>query len=524
MKKNNEQNQFYNLNYEFSNKKVISIISIIFLSSLIIRFFYFDPNIPLTVDSLNYFFYAMDIRISQEIPINYSLANNGWPLFVSMFFSSFQFDDISNYMQLQKILSIIISSLTVIPVYFLCRKFFNPVFSLLGAFIIGFEPHLIQNSLFGISDSLYIFLVASTLAIFLNSKNKISYLSFGLVAISTIVRSEGIFLFFTLSLMYFIIHRKNKHELLKYFIPLSIFILILSPVMIYQNSIHGDDQMFGRAANSLVTHTIDPNDSGHVSGIPFILQGFENFPKYLGWNMLPIWIFFVPLGIIIILRRICVKTGLLISSIIIMSLPAFYAYSIPLQDGRYFFFLYPAFSVIALFSISKFIGYFPIKKEFVGITLIVGGIIFLSVFYLNNAIDNEHEKESFFIAKILVTDEKTVNSYMPESRYLEVAGINFNYAEFQKEFLSDRIPGKSIRHSIQHNVTSIHINNFNSIESLNNLKIENNLSHLVIDISKNENGLLNQIYHNENKFPMLNKIFDSNDYQMSYKIKIFEIK
>ena len=94
---------------EFSYKKIILLISIIFSVSLLIRLYYYDYTIPLTSDSLNYFFYAMDIKIIGQIPENYSLGNIGWPLFLSLFFSSFQFNDALHYMQLQQIITILIS-------------------------------------------------------------------------------------------------------------------------------------------------------------------------------------------------------------------------------------------------------------------------------------------------------------------------------------------------------------------------------------------------------------------------------
>ena len=210
-----ENIKMQNKTNDYSTKKIFFLISTIVIGSFLIRIYYFDYNIPLTLDSLDYFFYAMDIKITNQIPVNYSLANNGWALFLSIFFSTFQFDDINQYMQLQRLMAISISSLTVIPVYFLCKKFFNSRYSLIGAIIVGIEPHLIQNSLVGISDSLYIFLVALSLNLFLDSRQKMLFLSFGFASLATIVRSEGIFLFFVMSLMYLIINRKNKKNILK---------------------------------------------------------------------------------------------------------------------------------------------------------------------------------------------------------------------------------------------------------------------------------------------------------------------
>jgi len=508
----------------FSNKKVISLISVIFIASFLMRLSYYDSSIPITDDSLNYFFYAMDIKITGHIPENYSLGNNGWPLFLSLFFSTFQFDNVQNYMQLQQVITILISSLTVIPVYLLCKRFFNPIYSMIGAAIIGFEPHLIQNSIFGITDSLYIFLIASSFWLFLDSRQKIVYCSFGLVAIATIVRSEGVFLFFTISLMYFIINRKNRQELVRYVFALAIFFLILTPMILYQTSIYGDDRMFTRAAIGMEHLKTDCSVCGsdNISGMPFILQGIENFPKYLGWSMIPVLIFFVPIGIILVLKNLNAKTSILISSLVIMSLPAFYAYAISLQDLRYLFFLYPIFCVVSLFTIRKLLDAIPQRKNLV-ILLILIGIIVLSIFYLNEKIDNIHQNESIEIAKILSYSKKTVNDYSPESTFLEISDINFNMTDFRLYFLNERIMGESIRNSIQHNVITVEINDFNSMDELIKLAEKNGITHLVVDLENNRNKLLIEIYENENEFVFLDKIFDSNEDGFEYKMKVFKI-
>ena len=517
--------KFENEKNKFSNQRIFLLISLIFLISILIRFYYFDYNIPLTIDSLNYFFYAMDIKINEQLPVNYSLANNGWPIFTSLFFSIFQSNEINEYMQLQRILTILISSLTVIPIYLLCKRFFNSTYSLIGAAIIGFEPHLVQNSLFGISDTLYIFMISTTLYLFLSSKQKLIYLSFGLIAVSTIIRSEGIFLFFSLTLIFFLINRKNKKNLIKYIFGLTIFILILTPMIFYQYSNFGDDRMFGRAAIAIDNHIIKSDCTicgpENISGNSFIIQGFENFPKYLGWNMIPIWIAFVPIGIIIILKKIDVKSGLLISSMIIMALPAFYAYSIPLQDGRYLFFLYPIFTVISLFTINRFIEYLPNKKNII-ILITLSLIIVVSIFYLDQKIDNDHENEAYEIAKILSESKKIVNEYSPEDKYLEVGDMNFNLIDFRSYFMDKPLKIESIKSSIEHKVTTIKINNLNSISELMEMNKENKITHLVID-NKNENIILKKIYQSQEQIPHIKNIFDYEQENFNYKVKIYEI-
>jgi len=187
-------------NIENIQKRIFIPIVIIAVISFIVRFYYF-PDYPVTLDSLIYFFYAADISINGMLPENYTLANPGWSIFLSVFFSLMRFEDVASYMNLQKILSIILSTLIIIPVYYFCKKFFDKKFALVGASIFAFEPRIIQNSLFGITDSLYILLVTISLAMFLGSK-KMMYLSFGIAALATSIRSEGIVLLLAISIMF----------------------------------------------------------------------------------------------------------------------------------------------------------------------------------------------------------------------------------------------------------------------------------------------------------------------------------
>ena len=121
----------------------------------------------------------------------------------SLGFFIFQFDTVFEYMTLQRVISISLSLLTVIPIYFLCNKFFEKKYSILGAMIFAFEPRIIQNSLLGITEPLFILLVTISLVFFFSEQKIINYISFALVALATIVRVEGLFLFVPLFILFF---------------------------------------------------------------------------------------------------------------------------------------------------------------------------------------------------------------------------------------------------------------------------------------------------------------------------------
>ena len=78
-------------------------------------------------------------------------------------------------MLIQRISSIILSVITTVPLYFLAQKFFKKEIAMVGACFFIFSPHMIENSLLGINDSLFIFLLTCFLAMFFTQK-KISIL------------------------------------------------------------------------------------------------------------------------------------------------------------------------------------------------------------------------------------------------------------------------------------------------------------------------------------------------------------
>ena len=95
--------------------------------------------------------------------------------------------------------------------------------------------------------------------------------------------------------------------------------------------------------------------------------------------------------------------------------------------------------------------------------------------------------------------------------------------DFRLYFFNERIMNESIRNSIQHNVITVEINDFNSMDELIKLAEKNGITHLVVDLENNKNKLLIEIYKNENEFVFLDKIFDSNEYGYEYKMKVFKI-
>lgn len=92
--------------------------------------------------------------------------NNGWSIFLSFWFYLIPLENVMNFMDLQRLISITISSLTAFPIYFyvkICKK----EYAIFASILFVFEPRIILNSIYGLSEPLFIILGISSLVFFL---------------------------------------------------------------------------------------------------------------------------------------------------------------------------------------------------------------------------------------------------------------------------------------------------------------------------------------------------------------------
>ena len=134
-----------NYSGDFFSKNSITFLISFLVIGIIIRLNYFPFDIPFEQDALDFFEYAVKTKNSGMIPHDWFLANNGWSLFLATFFSFIHLDTFLDYVHLQRILSIIISVITIVPVYFFCKKFFDEKTALIGGALFIFNPFIIAQ-------------------------------------------------------------------------------------------------------------------------------------------------------------------------------------------------------------------------------------------------------------------------------------------------------------------------------------------------------------------------------------------
>ncbi|WP_371504448.1 ArnT family glycosyltransferase [Nitrosopumilus adriaticus] len=491
--------------------KAIFLLSIIFLGALLIRFYFVPYGLPVNFDAFSgYFLYALDISILGHLP-NYTLSQSGWSEFLSLFFMNFQSDRLIDYMNLQRTISVIISGLTVIPIYYICRKFFNAYFSLIGAIIFALDPRIIINSTLGISEPLYILAISLGILFFLNLNKKIIYLSFGFFAWATIIRPEGQFWFIAFAIAYFVRFRKNYKDLGMFLICLLIFVLVLSPIVIHRIQCCENDAIIGRILVEISNYSNNPTQSNDQLNLKSYGPDFFSGIKLFGWALIPILIIFVPVGFFSILRQFSYPNYLLIITSVVLSLPIIYSVSIA-PDTRYVYPLFPILCVISLFGIKSILSNFKNKKLISGV--IISIIVISSILFLDfSKIKYEESDEAYNISKIIINDVYGVNK---SSKVVEF----FKVAEIEKKWSSSEYSG-NLRNN--YDIVRFSEYDFNDLYEFISFHKDKKLTHIVIDENENMPEYMKDVLNDEAKYQYLIKEFDSTEHGYKYVVKSYKI-
>ena len=103
---------------KFLSKTGFISLTIIGIAAFSIRLYYFQWDLPISLDAISHFMYAGDIVTLGHLP-DWILGNNGWPTYLSLIFSLVDSNNPFYYMQIQKLTTVFLSTVTIIPLYFI---------------------------------------------------------------------------------------------------------------------------------------------------------------------------------------------------------------------------------------------------------------------------------------------------------------------------------------------------------------------------------------------------------------------
>ena len=507
----------------FSNIQIVTILSILVSISIIFRVIVFPTDLPLPQDAEVYFWYANDMSLTNNFPDwnDAYFPNTLWPTFLSIFFTSTSSDNFIDYMIIQRSVTIGLSVITGILVFFLCRNFVKQEYALIAASLFLFEPRLIQNSLSGLTEPLYLLLAVSSIVLYLNKRISLTYVAFVVLALATLTRYEAALLVIPFSLLFFW-KNKNSRKIFQLLICLVVFFIIIISIDGFR-SIYADSEKPGIFdhifAAMLVYESRFENEciieeegecvrtsksEGRESGIEdsTLLQTLNisaiSLTKYFGWITFPLFFVFLPIGLYKFFQNRNFEKWTIVLCMIFMLLPAFYAFSRDFQEMRYLYIQIPLLCAIASLSIESFSS--KIKKPKTIIIVFLTGIIFTSgIFYYDQSLINyELEREYFEISKKINAMMNVSNEVFPADNYIrsaKIAGLD-EFPVLRNSF--DLFSLKMISNF-----------EYNSLQELIQYGKENDLKYLVVDEDGDGMKYLYHVFHNEKEYPFLEKIFDS---------------
>jgi hypothetical protein len=248
------------------------------------------------------------------------------------------------------------------------------------------------------------------------------------------------------------------------------------------------------------------------------VRGLIGLVENIVLTMIPLFMFFVPISIFFYFKDRKFKkndyqlTTLILTTIALL-VSAFYAYGRNLDEPRYLFSIFPIFCVLSLYFIRKIQTKF--KAENLILILLIGGTISVSILFLNyQTAGYDHEKDAFLITQKVVRLANGTNYFNPESRYVKAAEISKNWP---------MIPPPDQHGHITREMSLLSEDGFESLEIFIKNSKEYGLTHLVLDGREDRTNFFNDVFYNDEKYPYLEKIYDSLEEGLKYHVKIYEI-
>ena len=526
----------------FSKKNIALCLISIASISIILKLYFVDFSLPLINDGQWYSLQAIS-HINGDFEIHPKRIP-GWSLFLTPFYGLINSEDFLVFSNITRIVSILLLTSSILPMYLLGRRFFSEKYSLVAAALLGFEPHLNYWSGFGYAESLYIPLIILTLYFIISKDNKLVFLSFVFAGFMWWARLEGIVMILIISCIFFLLNSRSKKLLLKYFVCIVIFVIVISPVLIQRNNqfddpfyLYYNEHLFVEDYYEEGLKESDKTASKYIED-----QGFAQFTsRFLAegaFNVFeqtirlsaPYLLILIPFGLLFSLRAFdqnssYVKANwlvlLLYGAIMIIPLAV-------ITERRFLLALLPPLIIFAVIPIQRLIEYglstfsFSSKNKNISLMIILCIILLLSVFFMDRyeKTDNTLENEKLLFADFLITDLDGLIFDPATSRTFDHGYLNFsklnnppgNFKNFQ--VFDDPVFGTGNR------VLEMYGQSLNEI--ITNAK-NLNVKYILVD-EENNNDILDELYLEKQNYSFLDKIHDTQENGMKkLKIKVFEI-
>lgn len=486
-------------------------LTLVILLGILIRVYFTPWNLP--TNSPDAFAYMIEGLAYARGDFSYFSTRALWPVFLSVFFMLFKFEDYFGYITIMRIVSISISILTIPILYLISSKFLEKKYAILATILFTIESNLVENSIFGITEPMFIVLGLISFYCAIKGNRRLLLIGFIFAGLAFDTRLNGIVLFIVM-LIACKIHIKNQKQLIYTILSgVSIFLLIIFPHIIYPLIHESTPFPILKSVEETISNkqvSYSTLNSGPVSSsFDIIKNASKNEFLHIFRISLPFLILLFPFGMIIALKEMDRQKFVLFLCIIISFIVALPQYTIS-NEYRNLFFITPFLTIFASLGIQKLAVNMELKNIF--LVFFICGIILLSVYFLN---------ERYTVDKELIMEKDKIGKYIAVNFHGRIMG--HHYLETVRN-MYDITPGL-----ISTNKSLYVINPgipINTIDKLMDYSIKNHIDFLVMEdvVDDRHFPIFASIINDEKNFPYLEKTFDSTDY--GYKklhTKIFKI-
>lgn len=493
----------------------ILLVSIVGIGLLIrVSITYWD----IFLESTDAFLFLLEARNYSVGNFEYINIRPVWPLILSGFFSVLHFEELINYMNIIRIVSITISCITIFVIFKIGKKFVNEKYALFIAALFAFDPSLIQNSVLGIREPIFILLGLIAFYYGIHKNEKFLLLAFLFSALAFDTRINGIAIPIFLSI--FIIMRfKSIKKIMKWLIlGIGIFLVVSFPHIILpleQGSVpfvlYISDAISTINEGNLSPSTY--NESAE-DGQSIIVTSIIREIMHLVRISLPLtWILAI-IGLFSWVKTRDIKFYSVIASLCIIFIIAFPMY---FQSAEYRNLLLgsPLLFLLAGVGLEKNLEKLKFKKTIL-VTLII--VLFVSSLFVINLLDNKDKIN-------IIERENVARTIIQEFSGRFMGDLFVNISHNIPDVQHGGVDGTSDT-LYYNNDISITIQNtpVSTMEFLMNESKRLQVDYLVIDNKiDNRYPIFEEIFDNEKNFPHLEKEYEYFSQKTEFQVKVFKI-
>ena len=482
----------------------------------------------------------------------------GWSILISPFYLFTESPDLLDYLNITRILSIAISTITIIPMYILARRFFDEKYSLVASCLFAFEPHLNYNSGLGLSEPIFILgIILSSIFILQKNHNWYFYLSFLLAGIVWWTRFNGLVMVVILSIVFFVVYKPSSKNFLKYLLCIGLFVIIVSPILIQRFDQFGDPLYFAVNDNFFMgdpyaNYAVNSKDVEYSAGnyiqdngiISFVerfgLTGLYELTSNLVKMLFPYLIILVPFGILFSLRAFAQDKDYIKSIwiLLLINLGSLIIVFSVWPDMRLIYHVFPFLMILSTIVIQRIVKHglstfqFSEKQKnfflvgVIGVVIILSGTFTLRIDEPDKLLDQERIEFSKILTQKFNGKILASGDVLRLLTYTQLQDSPHLFKEF-KTSTYDFVIGRESNLFASGNMLEHIILYAKSLDELIEIGKEYDLKYIAINKEQSKAdwyGYLTNLYDEGENHPFLTNVLDTEKMGFKkFKVKVFEI-